>query len=385
MHDLGSANEIIAPDIQRRLGGIDVRPTKPKAEKDPITGMMQGERVLNAELTRLEEDLAASREKLHLRAANLQRVVETAFELHQFPPMVLEGSDRTDVPVFRLPALDTSWEPVTRELTNRLDPEHLKPIAFNAQVLEEDDDVAYMHLGSQLLQRATRMLRSALWGGERSLHRVSAMVVPGLEESYAVAVTRLVLVGRAGLRLHEEVFLAGTRLARRQAVGAHRAEELLERALDGSDLHPVDEPIAAELANAWNSEGGIRERVENAIRDRAERRRRDVREQLEERREADRRRVVAIFDRFELTLRDALREAEEIDSDPQLALFEDERRQSERDLREIRRRIDALADERERELGAVDSRYEDVRAWEFPAAVVFALAPEDVERGVVIR
>ena len=124
------------------------------------------------------------------------------------------------------------------------------------------------------------------------------MVVPGLEESYAVAVTRLVLVGRAGLRLHEEVFLAGTRLARRQAVGAHRAEELLERALDGSDLHPVDEPIAAELANAWNSEGGIRERVEDAIRDRAERRRRDVGEQLEERREADRRRVVAIFDRF---------------------------------------------------------------------------------------
>ena len=26
MHDLGSANEIIAPDIQRRLGGIDVAP-----------------------------------------------------------------------------------------------------------------------------------------------------------------------------------------------------------------------------------------------------------------------------------------------------------------------------------------------------------------------
>lgn len=94
MHDLGSANEIIAPDIQRQLGGIDLRPIKPKAEKDPITGLMQGERVVNAELTRLEQDLATSRRRLHLRPANLQRVVETAFELNQFPPMTLEGSDR---------------------------------------------------------------------------------------------------------------------------------------------------------------------------------------------------------------------------------------------------------------------------------------------------
>jgi superfamily II DNA or RNA helicase len=385
MHDLGSANEIIAPDIQRQLGGIDVRPTKPRAEKDPITGMLQGERVLNAELTRLEEDLATSREKLHLRPANLQRVVETAFELNQFPPMALVGSDRTDVPVFRLPALDTSWEPVTRELTNRLDPEHLKPIAFNPQVLMEDHDVAYMHLGSQLLQRATRRLRSALWGGERSLQRVSAMVVPGLDESFAVAVTRLVLVGRAGLRLHEEVFLAGTRLARRQAVGAQRAEELLEQALDSNDMRPVPERIARGLAKAWNSEDGVSQRVEDAIRDRAERRRRDVEGQLQDRREADRKRVVEIFDRFELTLREALEEAEKVDGDPQLGLFDDERRQSERDLREIRRRIDALDEERERELAAVDRRYEDVRAWEFPAAVIFALAPQNVEEGVVIR
>ena len=68
---------------------------------------------------------------------------------------------------------------------------------------------------------------------------MTATVVPGLEESYAVAVTRLVLVGRAGLRLHEEVFLAGTRLARRQAVGEQRAEDLLESALDRTDLAGV--------------------------------------------------------------------------------------------------------------------------------------------------
>lgn len=387
MHDLGSANEIIAPDIQRQLGGIDVRPRKAKAEKDPIAGVMQGERTLNADLTRLEQDLATSRDKLHLRAANLQRVVETAFELNKLPPMEEVGSDRTDVRVFRLPSLSSAWEPITRGLYSRLDPTTPKPIAFDPKVLEDDTDVVFMHLGSPLLHRATRRLRAALWGGETSLERVSAMVVPDLDESFAVAVTRLVLVGRAGLRLHEEVFLAGTRLARRQAVGEHRAEELLEQALDRADLEPAPFDVARQLATAWNDPApdGIEARVRDAIRARTDRRRKDVEGQLAAREDADRARVVEIFDRFGVTLRDALALAEAIDNDPQLSLFDDEHRQSEHDLREIRRRIESLADERQREIDAVESRYDDIRAWEFPAALIFAIAPQDVQNGVVIR
>lgn len=389
MRDLGSANEIIAPDLQRQFGGEVIKSRRAQAEKDPIAGMMGGEKVLNAELARLEQNLAESRERLHLRPENLQRVVETAFELNHLPPLELVGSEDTDVPVFRLPNLDNSWEQVTRALYTRLDEKKVKPrpIAFDPQVLTEDPEVVYMHLGSPLLQRSTRRLRSALWGGDRALERVTATVVPGLEESYAVAITRLVLVGRAGLRLHEEVFLAGTRLARRQAVGEQRAEELLESALDRADLAGVPPELAKQIAAAWNidSDGGLRARVQQAIGDRAARRRKDVEEHLVDRRDTDRARVEEIFDRFGRTLRDALREAEVMDGNPQLGLFEDERRQSERDLREIRRRIDALGDERDRELAAVDTRYDDVRTWEFPAAVIFALAPHDVENGLAIR
>lgn len=347
MHDLGSANEIIAPDIQRQLGGMDVRPRTSRAQKNPVAAVIQGEGALNAELTRLEQDLATSRDKLHLRPANLQRVVETAFELNKLPPMRLVGSDRTDAPVFQLPSLGAAWEPVTRGLYTRLDPTNPRAIAFDPQVLVDDPDVVYMHLGSPLLQRTTRRLRSALWGGDSALERVSAMIVPDLDESYAVAVTRLVLVGRAGLRLHEEVFLAGTRLARRQAVGEHRAEHLLEQALDDPDLRSVPSDIAGQLATAWNDPApeGIAARVREAINARTERRRKDVEGQLVARKEADQRRVLEIFDRFGATLRDALTRAEEIAGDPQLSLFDDEQRQSERDLREIRRRIDSLADE----------------------------------------
>lgn len=387
MRDLGSANEIIAPDLQRQFGGDVIKSRRAQAEKDPIAGMMSGEKVLNAELARLEQNLAESRERLHLRPENLQRVVETAFELNRLPRLELVGSEDTDVPVFQLPNLDNSWEQVTRGLYTRLDQNKPRPIAFDPKVLTQDPNVVYMHLGSPLLQRATRRLRSALWGGDRSLERVTATVVPGLEESYAVAVTRLVLVGRAGLRLHEEVFLAGTRLARRQAVGEQRAEELLESALDHADLETVPEQIRAQIAAAWNTAGdqGLRARVQHAVEERAQRRRRDVEGHLAERKETDRSRVNEIFDRFERTLRDALREAEALEGDAQLGLFDDERRQSERDLREIRRRIGALDEERERELAAVEARYDDIRTWEFPAAVIFALAPRDLENGLAIR
>lgn len=384
MADLGSANEIIAPDIQRQLGGVEVTsPRRGKAERDPIADVMRGEQGLNRQLTTLERELAESRERLHLRPANLRRVVETAFELDQLPALEVEGSERTDAAVLRLPSLGSNWLPVTKGLATRLEPDKLRPIAFDPQVLTEDPDVVYMHLGSPLLQRSTRRLRAALWGGERSLERVSAVVVPTLEESYAVAVTRMVLVGKAGLRLHEEVFLAGTRLSRRQAVGAERAEELLEKALDGDDLTAVSSKLAEQLATAWNGlgEDGLRERVRRAVAERVDRRRRDVEHQLEERQRADRARVEEIFDRFGATLDRALTQAQELDSDPQFALFDDqERRQSERDLRQIRQRIDALEDERERELAAVDARYEEIKPLTFSAAVLFAIAPADAER-----
>lgn len=388
MEDLGSANEIIAPDIQRQLGGREFKsPSKPAAEKDPIGTMMRGERGLNAELTRLEQELADSRDKLHLRPANLQRVVETAFELDRLPPMEEAGSEDTDVPVFRLPALGDSWLPVTKGLYTRLDPKNPRPVAFDPQVLAEDPDVAYMHLGSPLLQRATRRLRAALWGGERALERVSAVVVPDLEESFAAVVTRLVLVGRAGLRLHEEMFLAGTRLSRRQAVGAQRAEELLEQALDAADLEPVTPDVASQLAGAWNADAadGLRARVADAIDERVARRQRDVEGQLKARHTADRQRVVEIFDRFGVSLREALRDAEERASADQFALFDDERRQSERDLRQVRARLDSLTDERDRELAAVDARYDDVQALHFSAAVLFAISPADARRAETER
>ena len=70
------------------------------------------------------------------------------------------------------------------------------------------------------------------------LNRVTAVVVDDLPESFVAAVTRMVLVGRGGLRLHEEVFLAGVRLKGRRAMAEEKAEAALDQALDGDRLTP---------------------------------------------------------------------------------------------------------------------------------------------------
>src|SRR5699024_2064013 len=98
------------------------------------------------------------------------------------------------------------------------------------------------------------MLRSSLFSSDSALNRVTTVVVDGLEQSCVAAMSRLVLVGRGGLRLHEEVFLTGIRI-HGQDLAETKVEELLDEALDGADLILAADGVREHLADAWNAEG----------------------------------------------------------------------------------------------------------------------------------
>jgi hypothetical protein len=215
---------------------------------------------------------------------------------------------------------------------------------------------------------------------------ISAVVVDGLDQSFAAGVARLVLVGEGGMRLHEEVFLAGTRLSRRQELGIDRAEELLASTLDGARLSAPGEGTLKMLTSRWNTDGededGVRARVGAAIQSRAETRRQAVESELASRRNADLATVDAIFERFASTLRGTLDAAEDqrLAGEQMLFAFDDELKQRERDLERVRTRLATLGDERRAERESVERRYRDVKAHVFVAALVFALTPDDVKR-----
>lgn len=387
-NDLGSANEVVAPDIQRQLGGWDIPRSTPKknSAEETINKMLAGGQELNRRLTHLEEGLEKDRSELHLTPANLERVVATALELDRQPSLKDAGSEDTDVPVFEVPVLEPRWSRTVDALATRLNPGLHRKITFDAGGAKEDKDLVHVHLGHPLVQRSSRILRSEMWNPDARISRVTAVVVEGLQESFVSAASRLVLVGKGGLRLHEEVFFAATRLNRRQAIAQGSVEKLLADALDAGRLVAAPEHHRSALAEIWNSESetvSMKQRVQQIVEETAKKRADRVQGALESRRNEDRKRVDEIFSRFKNTLQGTLAGLKEAEEDMNMPLWDDaEKRQREQDVHRIRTRLDALEGEREKELATVERRYEDVNPQTLSAAVVFALTPEDAQLSV---
>lgn len=388
-HDGVSANEIIAPDLQRELGFGEgpARKSQSDAGGQVINRVLQAEHTLGRNLTRLAARLEDSRDRMHLHEGNLLRVFEQGLRVSGQPQLVEVYDPREEARLFEVPSgLSKTWVPALAGLDTRLAPGVLRPITFDEERARHQTDVVYAHLGHPLIQRAARELRGQVWTRTDQIRGVSAVVVDGLEQSFAAGVARLVLVGEGGTRLHEEVFLAGTRLSRRQELGMETAEALLTSALDGSLLTQPGQRALANLAADWTSQSGdtdsIRSRITTAINRRAERLQADVDADLTARRGADLAAVDEIFTRFRSTLEGTLAAAEQAREAGEELLFQlpEEKQQRERDLARVQTRLSHLSDELHVERDAIERRYRDVKAHTFVAALVFALTPEDAQK-----
>lgn len=383
--DLGSVNQVIGDEIQRHFGKRP--PSRSKARgvetSDVINTALAGGMELNARLTQLEQGYEASRTEMHLDPANLRRVVDTALRInHQQPLMPNHNfAQDTDAGVFDVPSLSAGWSAALKGLPTRLKPEFLRPITFDPNAADGRNDLVYVHLGHPIVQKAQRLLRRSLWSVDSPLSRVTAVVVDDLPESFVAAVTRMVLVGRGGIRLHEEVFLAGVRLHGRRAMAEVKAETALDHALDGEKIALADERVRDQLCDLWNvPDAPLRVRLEESMQARAGRRHELVLEQLTRRQEADVQRARDIFAAFRTNLRDSLARLRRADEEAAAMLLpDDQQRQRRRDIEAMERRLDELDDEEAREIEAIRERYADVKPHTTAAAVVFALTRDDAE------
>lgn len=384
-----SANEIIAPDLQRELGygaGLAGR-AKMDAGQQVINRVLQAEHTLGRSLTRLAERLEASRDRMHLHEGNLLRVFEEGLRISGQPQLVEVADPREEARLFEVPSgLSRTWVPALDGLDTRLAPGVLRPLTFDESRTHMQTDVVYAHLGHPLIQRAARELRGQVWTRTDHVRGISAVVVEGLDQSFAAGVARLVLVGEGGTRLHEEIFLAGTRLSRRQELGIERAEDLLASALDGTRLSRPSDSVLNALTSEWNGESdatdGVRARINTAVQRRADRLKLEVSDDLEKRQRTDLASIDEIFGRFRLTLEGTVAAADEARRSGEDMLFQldEEKHQRDRDLARVRTRLGVLDDEQRVERDAVERRYRDIQAHTFVAALVFALTPEDAEK-----
>jgi hypothetical protein len=210
------------------------------------------------------------------------------------------------------------------------------------------------------------------------------VVIDDLPESFVAAVTRMVLVGRGGVRLHEEVFLVGVRLRGRRAMAEEKAEEALDRALDGDRLALAGQRVLKELCDIWNTpDAPLRVRLEESMQARATRRHKLVLEQLEKRQASDTQRAHYIFSAFRANLHDSLDRLRSKEVEAEAMLWADEQqKQWHRDIESMQRRLDELDDEEAREIVAITDRYAEVKPHTTAAAVVFALTREDADGGL---
>lgn len=388
--DLGSVNPVIDAEIQNHFGRVKVT-RRAQALRDEgnaiINRALAGDQDLNRTLTTLASTYDDQKVRMHLTPFNARRVVDTALTLTNQPILIDEGSQDHDVEVFRVPNLARSWDSALKGLDTRLRPGIYRPITFDDSVRDAGfEDVVHVHLGHALMQKASRILRSTLFSADSSVNRVTAVVVDGLEESCVAAISRLVLVGRGGLRLHEEVFVTGVRV-RGQRLAEAKAEALLEQTLDGGQLTLADEHVRARLVDEWNADNGrLRSRLESEMRSRAARHQDSVTADLETRRDADIGRAQAIFGNFRRNLQQSLADRRAKEEEIESMLFDLDPSQAQQyrlDIRSMENRLENLAAEEAREVQALRDRYTDIRPFVSAAAVVFALTPAEAQAGAL--
>lgn len=378
--DLGSVNPLIDIEVQEHFGAA---PATARSKVDDrgakaINEALAGEQELNRSLTQLSRTYADRKEAMHLTPFSARRVVDTALALSNQPLLDLVGDEDTDAEVFEVGHLGPRWQTALRGLATRLKPDVLRPITFDDRAAADRDDLVHVHLGHAIMQKSARMLRSSLFGSSSQVHRVTAVVDDRIPVSCVASVSRLVLVGRGGLRLHEEVLVTGIRIHGND-MAEEKVNELLDRVLDAPDLELASESVREALAAQWGMEGSrMRGRLDQAMERRADRKQAGVAERLEARRDSDIARAGQIFAAFRTNLQDSLR-AIRTEEEEQLAMLfsDDQQRQRQRDIKAMEERLLTLDDEEKREVAGIRDRYAEIQPFVSAAAVVFALTPKD--------
>lgn len=397
--DVGSVNDIIDPaiidtQIQRHFAPhatIEGRSAGNRADADVINRSLAGGARLNQQLTELSSTYSKRKAGMHLTPFNARRVVDAALTLTDQPPLAVIGDDRTDAEVLKVPQLGRQWDAATADLYTRPtrpgEQAIRRPITFDEEAAAGRKDLVHAHLGHPLMQKASRTLRSSLFGSDAHMKRVTAVTMSDIPVSCAAVVARLVLVGRGGLRLHEEVFLAGVRF-RGRAMAEEKVVDLLDGALDAPKLSLASPAVRRHLAQAWNADGSdLRVKLQEAMSARARRRQASVSESLEKRHRDDVDRARGIYAEFRANLHDSLAHlrgeeaAQREGAAGQLAfaLPDDQHRQRQRDMRVMETRLERLDDEEAREVEGIRTRYSDVLPYVSAAALVFVLTPQDAQ------
>jgi hypothetical protein len=381
--DLGKVGPVIAQQVEEAMLGRRKQLDTGAAENEatPARRMLRFERDLRKQLGQLHEQLNETKSTLELSPESIEHVVRTGLALAGQPPLVeaeLQGlwpsPAPSSCPVFKVPALTGSWAACAEGLPHP-HTKDVRPIVFDPALTKGRDDVVLAHLNHRLVQMCLRLLRAEVWapGEHKKLHRVTSKLVPDsvLQTPAIVAHGRIVVLGEANHRLHEEIIAAGGVLREgrfsRMNVGQTRG------ALEAAVSSPAPEALRTRLAEMWP---GHRQSVLASLEARMAERTKNLESLLEERAEQEVGALTAVMKELERAIRLELKESSVV----QGSLFNfdvSEKQQWERDRSALGRRLDEIPAELAREQEHLRARYRNPRAKLFPLSVTY-LVPHSV-------
>lgn len=381
--DLGKVGPVISRQVTEAMLGRNQRLDTTEAERQSETArdllkIRRVENDLNAQLTKLHQQLMDTRRELSLTPETIESVVKAGLALAEQPPLVearLEGiwpdpsGKRQHCPVFRLPQLRGTWasayegleHPHTREV---------RPIVFDHDLAQGCDDVVLMHLNHRLVQLCLQLLRAQIWSrGDNKLSRVTARLVPKNTVSTPVAIAhaRIVVLGTDNQRIHEEIIFAGGELTAGRFTRIDRVGEL-ERLIGAGLSDAAPDWFFSSVQPLWKTHSeGLLKALEARMRERTK----TLQSRLDERANAEVAAMHAAITELIANIRSQLHE-----QPMQLELFTTtEKEQLERDRSALERRLEELPQEMEQEEQRIRARYTNPTPRLFPVSVTYLVPP----------
>lgn len=384
--DLGKVGPVIAWQVEEAMLGKRTQLDTARAEQeaDPVRRILKFERKLREQMEKLAAQLDETKRELNLTPEHVENLVRVALELASQPPLVpieVKGiwpdplGMRKTCPVFRLPAMSGSWGQSAEGLAHP-HTHVIRPIVFDADLAAGRDDVVLVHLNHRLVQMCLRLLRAEIWNlgnaGKR-LSRVTACVVEdsALSNPVVIAHGRIVVLGGDNHRIHEEIIAAGGAIIEGRFTRLNVGET--KAALQSASNVSVPESIQERFRSLWPKH---QEPLMAALEARRVERTKNLEQNFEEiaEKEVDKLRTVMT----ELQ-RAILKELDSKDGAQMLLdLGGDERAQRDRDLSALRRRVNEIPGEIEKESAHLRDRYRNPSARLFPVAVTYLIPRKHV-------
>ena len=384
--DLGKVGPVIADQVSDAMLGHRTRLDTRKAEQESsaIRDILKTEREIEKRIKQLMDQLNETKRELRLSPDNIQKVVQIALDLAGQPPLIptkVEGiwpdPKRHECPVFHLPPLTGSWEDCAIGLTHPFTGER-RPFVFDHNLAKDREDVFLVHLNHRLVQMGLRLLRAEVWSreGRKRLHRITARIVPDnvLQHLAMIAHARLVVIGGDCHRLHEEIITAGG-LVREGRFARFSSLKEMQLALDAATDREPSKTAKEKLLVLWpKNSDALRQALEARMKDRTD----GLTKALAERAEKEAQDIRTILTELQKAIQEQM-------NDPTYqqqflpGMVPAEKEQLERNVDSLRRRIQEIPKEIDKETAEIEARFADPQPRMFPVAVTF-LVPEKLAK-----